>query len=167
MNDATLYHPRPERWPQFSLRGLLLTLTILSVWLGVKVQHTTAQKRVVAAIRSDFGHSIYDYQWPTETSTVDLQATSPVPQWLIDLLGVDFFHDVVYVVLDSPSVTDATLERLDAFAQLKFVFIANSRVTNGGLKHLRALRKLRRLSIQDKDIDDAGVAELASLTGLQ
>jgi hypothetical protein len=25
---APLYHPRPERWPQFSLRGLLVVVTL-------------------------------------------------------------------------------------------------------------------------------------------
>ena len=26
-----LYHPRPERWPQFTLRGLLVTTTLASL----------------------------------------------------------------------------------------------------------------------------------------
>ena len=36
---STLYKPRPERWPQFSLRGLLvaLTLAVLSMpWAVTK-----------------------------------------------------------------------------------------------------------------------------------
>jgi hypothetical protein len=28
---TTLYHPRPERWPQFSLRGLLIVAAIAAV----------------------------------------------------------------------------------------------------------------------------------------
>ena len=27
----TLYHPRPERWPQFSLRGLLVAVTLAAL----------------------------------------------------------------------------------------------------------------------------------------
>ena len=33
-----IYHPRPERWPQVSLRGVLVTVTLLCVWLGVQVK---------------------------------------------------------------------------------------------------------------------------------
>jgi hypothetical protein len=31
---TTLYHPRPERWPQFTLRGLLALVTVLGCALG-------------------------------------------------------------------------------------------------------------------------------------
>ena len=36
-----LYHPRPERWPQFTLRGLFVVVTVLGVflgWLGVQLK---------------------------------------------------------------------------------------------------------------------------------
>ena len=35
-----VYHPRPERWPQwrFSLRTFFVVLTIFGVWLGVQVK---------------------------------------------------------------------------------------------------------------------------------
>ena len=29
----TLYHPRPERWPQVSLKGLFVLVTLLGVFL--------------------------------------------------------------------------------------------------------------------------------------
>src|SRR6185295_8955432 len=35
-----LYHPRPERWPQVSLRGFFVLVTLLGVslgWLGVQI----------------------------------------------------------------------------------------------------------------------------------
>jgi hypothetical protein len=28
----TLYHPRPERWPQFTLRGLLIATTLSAIF---------------------------------------------------------------------------------------------------------------------------------------
>ena len=36
MTFARLYHPRPERWPQFTLRGLMIVTTlacILAAWV--------------------------------------------------------------------------------------------------------------------------------------
>ena len=38
---TTLYHPRPERWPQFTLSGLFVLVTILGGglgWLGVQMK---------------------------------------------------------------------------------------------------------------------------------
>jgi hypothetical protein len=38
---SRLYHPRPERWPKFSLRGLFVLVTVLGTilgWLGVQVK---------------------------------------------------------------------------------------------------------------------------------
>src|ERR1051325_4630494 len=35
---TTLYHPRPERWPRFTLRGLFVVVTLVSVWLGMQLK---------------------------------------------------------------------------------------------------------------------------------
>jgi len=37
---APLYHPRPERWPQFTLKGLLVVVAVvgLSLWWGVAMR---------------------------------------------------------------------------------------------------------------------------------
>jgi len=39
----TLYHPRPERWPQVSLRGFFMLVALSGVlcWLGVQVKWIT------------------------------------------------------------------------------------------------------------------------------
>jgi hypothetical protein len=37
---TTLYHPRRERWPQFTLRGLLVVVTLTALLMPwVKAQH--------------------------------------------------------------------------------------------------------------------------------
>ena len=38
MVPPPLYHPRPERWPQVSLKGFFVLVTLLGVvcWLGVQ-----------------------------------------------------------------------------------------------------------------------------------
>jgi len=38
MTTAPLYHPCPERWPQVSLKGFFVLVTIFGVWLGVQVK---------------------------------------------------------------------------------------------------------------------------------
>src|ERR1051325_9978311 len=40
MTSPTLYHPRPERWPQVSLKGFFVLVTLAGVlcWLGIQVK---------------------------------------------------------------------------------------------------------------------------------
>jgi len=33
-----LYHPRPQRWPRFSLRGFFVLVTLLGCWLGIQLK---------------------------------------------------------------------------------------------------------------------------------
>ena len=57
-----------RRWFRFSLRMLLVVVTVLCVWLAIKVNAARRQKEAVAAILSAGGTVNYDYQlkpWPT------------------------------------------------------------------------------------------------------
>ena len=41
-----LYHPRPERWPQWSLRGLLIAVTLAALLTPVvRIEYLAWQKR--------------------------------------------------------------------------------------------------------------------------
>jgi len=35
---TALYHPRPDRWPQVSLKGFFVLVTVFGVWLGVQLK---------------------------------------------------------------------------------------------------------------------------------
>ena len=44
---TTLYHPRPERWPQFTLRGLLFAVTLTGLVAGlIHLRRTPADVNV-------------------------------------------------------------------------------------------------------------------------
>src|SRR5262245_8618466 len=86
------------RWRQFSLRTLLLAMLVLSLCLALfawRLQRARRQAAAVATIRKLGGAVSYDYQRidPTK-SNYDLQAESPIPEWLLKPLGEDFFHEV-------------------------------------------------------------------------
>ena len=51
----TLYHPRPERWPQFSLWGLLIVVTLAALlmpWVIVECQRARLRWRDLEALRA-------------------------------------------------------------------------------------------------------------------
>jgi len=48
----TFYHPRPERWPQFTLKGLLIAVTLSALllpWAIAEYRRLAARARVPAS----------------------------------------------------------------------------------------------------------------------
>ena len=79
---------------QFTIRTLLLLVFAVAVpfgWLGFELRQARKQKAIVNAVKKHDGVVDYDWQWRVPTTT-------PEPQWLRDLLGADFFSDVIHVI---------------------------------------------------------------------
>ena len=73
MTPPPLYHPRPERWPQFTLRGLLIGLTVLGVLLG----WTSAQMKWIYDRHKALHYLVERYP-------IDRSSTAP---WRIRMFG--------------------------------------------------------------------------------
>jgi hypothetical protein len=66
-----LYKPRPERWPQFTLRGLFVLVTILGVflgWLGVQVKWIKDRREAIEWVENQGPHSMAAgwHEWVVE-----------------------------------------------------------------------------------------------------
>src|SRR5262245_2272727 len=94
---------RRRRWLSFSLRSLLLAMTVLCVWLGLKMNEARQQREAVTAIRSLNGQIKlirYDYEMtpaPGGGFNVNPNAEPRVPAWLRNIFGDDLFYNVVRV----------------------------------------------------------------------
>jgi len=104
----------PRQFLRFTLRGLLVLVAVCSVWLGIAFQRAREQAREVAAIRSAGGDVYYEYQGldydDRRWDLVDVYATSRLPVWLLNALGVDFLHDVTFVDVNEVSLTERPIE---------------------------------------------------------
>src|SRR5258708_3224922 len=107
MPESTL-KPR-RRWLQFRLRTLLLVTAVLCVplaWVAVRMNQKRQERATVAAIERLGG--IVKYEW--EGVRVDrvwqhafsLDAEPTGPHWIRQIVGDNFFSEVVFVAL-SPS----------------------------------------------------------------
>src|SRR5262245_15433970 len=107
-----------RRWSRFSLRTLLVLVSIASAgfgWLGVKVRQAQQQREAVKAIQNLGALEVrYDYQM-TPDGKFDNVTLPPGPVWLRKLLGDDAFANVVLVILADSEVTDADLILLHEF----------------------------------------------------
>ncbi len=88
-----------------------------------------------------------------------LQSKDPEPLWLQEVLGGDFFAEVVIVSLPS-SVTDASLKHLRVLTHLPVLNLVGTQVTDSDLEQLKGLTQLRALHLTGTKVTDAGVAKL-------
>jgi hypothetical protein len=95
---TTPYHPRPERWPQFTLRGLFVLVTIFGVamWLGVQVRWIRDR------------HAILE-------GTADWSGTIPLRRapWSIHLFGETGYEQIHVPIpdIEHPTADDRRLKR--------------------------------------------------------
>ena len=179
--SATVALPKnaPEkrrRFLQFRIRTMLLLTAVVAVWIGLHCQAAKQQRESRAAMERLGGWVYYDYQFPG--GNFSASATSPVPQWLRDALGEDFFHSVVEVNLvyndrvpqrlDNAQVSDEALRYLGAFPKLRNLLLKGTQATDEGLRHVGQLNRLETLYMWDATaVSDAGIAHLRGLKRLR
>ena len=57
-----IYLPRPEKWPQFSVRGLLIMMTLLGVglgWLGTQLKWLRERHQAMESIDYSLARDVY------------------------------------------------------------------------------------------------------------
>jgi hypothetical protein len=177
-----------RRWFRYSLRTFLIGVTVICIWLGFKVNAANKQREAVAAARVLGG--IVSYDFDKNDSDVDRHPSEPA--WLIKLLGVDFFHDVVEVafrrtpadfslgnfypqlrglprlhslVFSGVAVSDDDFRYL-ADVKLEWLWLRGNGITGVGFKYL-ANSNISWLMIEENPITDAGVDQIERFVGLR
>lgn len=107
----------------------------MTIWVKLRVERATRQRRAVAAIEALGGKVWYDYQ-KVETANrhrhdfqVDPKAQPPAPAWLRNLLGPEYFQEVAIVKLRETRVSDADLPVLRELPCLEGVDLSGSAAT--------------------------------------
>jgi hypothetical protein len=163
---------RPRRWLRFGLRTLLLVLTALSIWLGLKVDEARRQKEAVEALQ-ELGATVRFAHQRDNTNHTEFDANKDlkIPDWLRTLPGDDFFQTVALIQLPE-TVTDKDLGHLAALPHVECLIFSQEsyqeiNVTDAGLDHLPRPDRLVRLAAANALIGDAFLKRLAGATGLE
>ena len=98
------------------------------------------------------GEVTYDYE-------LNESGEPPVPTWLRELVGVDWFGDVleVFIYDDGSEASDMALEHLKGLTNLKSLDFSDTQVTDAGLKHLKGMTSLECLNLFFTQVTDAGL----------
>ena len=174
--------PRKRRWFQFSLRTVLIVVTLLCIGPGGYVAHeqrkARKQKAAVEAIEKLGGYVHYDKELPVRSAMLrqilgkhsygkarlvglrDIQVSDA------DLVHLAELKNLTDLWLDDTHVTDAGLVHLDGLRTLRFLSLDNTQVTDAGMVHLAELKNLEFLLLDFAQVTDAGLVHLAELKNL-
>ena len=150
--------PPKRRWFQFSLRTVLVVMTLFCIGPGgyVAYEQNKARREMAAVeVIEKLGGSVsYDPITPVRSATMR------------QILGDESFGDVSEVWLGDTQVTDAGLVHLADLTNLDTVVLYNTKVTNAGLVHLDGLQRLAFLALNNTQVTDAGLVHVAELKNL-
>ena len=187
MNERQARLAMPRRWFGYSLRTLLVVITLLAIWLGTQASAARRQAVAVKAMQGWYGAVRVSYHDSPDLffdlnqlmgrqqyKTVDYPEDLP---WLVNLCGVDMLHSVRGVAIQPFSDTrgkrqfiDSDLEPLAQLPDLRQLHLYGSQalpLTNDALRPVSLLAQLEFLRLGLDCIDDEGLQHLANLTNLQ
>jgi len=164
---------------RFSLRTFLALVTIFCIALTWQLHRAKLQRNAAAAIRAAGGWVYYDYQGHDLTTGKLVAAARPgEPQWLLNLVGVDFFHDVTVVNmvyddqgpkrLDNKQSPVNIAPHLAHFPRLRSLLVSGDYLDDEGMRVFGRLRQLETFyQWEGKAIGDAGAEHLRGLPRLR
>ena len=162
------------RWCRFTLRRLLLGITLCSVLLAISSWRAAQLRRqayVVGHVQSLGGSVLHRvvpkwkrfWEWNTVWS-VNLegsQADSKDLRLLRALVGIERLK------LSDTEIEPGSLAALTPLTSLDLLNASGTRITDEDLKHLAALQKLTFLDLERTSVTDAGIAHIGGLPALQ
>jgi len=167
---------------QYSLRTLLVLVTLLNITFGVGVNRALNQRLAVRRVQTLGGYAIYDHQLPEAT-------TSAVNHWFRSFFGNDIFATISIVQLPPDQATyerkqsgihvgqaliapacavdDDRLWVISSLASLKSLDLSMTDIGNRGLMALRSLKRLEALNLSNTKVSDEGLRTVGSLISLK
>jgi internalin A len=146
-----------RRWMAFSLRGMLLVITLAAVWMGYLTNRAVQQRRAVAAIKQLGGEVAYDWEfakpdrrrsWPN-----NVEPHPPGSRWLRKLVGDEYFQRVREIDLHN---RDSELPRagiglpsLSGLSHVREIDITGFELSTKQLSFLASMNELEELHLDE------------------
>ena len=177
--STTTQPPKPKRrWYQFSLKTLLVVMTVAIVAFGGWVQYMRKRAQEnrdrVAAVKEAVAWIDKVGGW-IESEYIELRPQTWLEEQFGDPGEVDDPVDVVEVtVVDftfyldgNPDVTDVGLEHVTALKHIETLNLNFTNVTDAGMAHISGLIHLRYLGLNGTKVTSTGLKHLKGLIGLE
>ncbi|MBC7853404.1 MAG: hypothetical protein IAF94_08215 [Pirellulaceae bacterium] len=141
---------------RFTLRSILIVVTLLAMGLGYFSFRAQDQRSAVARIHALGGYLQYD------NNNVDNNPRwSPAGWlWLRRLVGDDYFQDVVFVNLDQTKVSDADLRVIGKLRRTTGLSLNRTDVSDEGLALINGMTELKHLKLEKTNVTSEGIHRL-------
>ena len=144
----------------FSIRSLLLLMTVVGIGLAWKMNRVRKLRVAVAEVEQLGGDISYVHELSSTTSE------PPGPKWFRSVLGEDFFAEVNQINLRSERTDDETCAMIAQLPRIDSLIIKSDRVTDRGLADIAAANSLVALEIRSANVTASGLASLQRLQNL-
>ena len=149
--DPTAKVNQKLRWYQFSLRTLLIVVTLfafLCSWFAVKMQQAEKQRKAVEAIVKAGGEVRCEPSVGCTPGFHFCRVYEPTPTWLRKILGNDFFDNVNIISFRGTDATDANLVCLKDLQHLHTLDLGYNKITDDGMAIIKDLQNLQAQKYQ-------------------
>lgn len=175
--------------PQFSLRSVVVAVSIAAVLLGPVFYNARDHARRLAVVRQH--GTVYSWSHEHDPSGGRIpDATVPGPKWLRFFLGDEFFTTPLGISIDRPigdddfaclshftelrelivephaSITDEGLMASHGLTKLEMLSMPHVKIKGEGLRYLTGMRKLKDLFLGNSTVTDTGLPYLDGLKEL-
>lgn len=171
-DDAPVAARRRPLRLQYSLRTLLVLITVVAVWLAIQVNRARKQQLAVQAIETVGGSVYYEHEFD-QKGEFDQSRKPRAGAWARKMVGDEFFRKVIEVRFPAGAkVTDADLRHLSSLPYLEALYLPDYDLSHGfggggalaitdeGLDELKRVTSLKYLEIYGAGVTDKGIQEL-------
>ena len=162
--------PRKRRWLRFSLRSLLVAITLFAIVLGVEMNRVRKQRLIVAEVERSGGSVGYACRFSSPFDGAELYSAGwfegeYVPRTYTDDIR-HFAREYLCDVRVFGGRLRASDEMIPLLVQLRgqdWLDLKGSGITDVGAKRLLKMKTLRSLKMFETQITDDGLASLATM----
>lgn len=173
--DGLTKTARPRRL-RLTLRGSMLLVLCLGLWLGWRVHLVRQQREAVAAVKAHGGFVRYD--WEVVGGKPVAGAKPRGPGWLRRAIGDDYFQHIVEIDLsyggdprnravETPLTAEGLAAILASCPSLRRLWIPGHLATNRVMATVGGLKSLESLEIWGPGVTEGGMARLRGLRNLK
>jgi hypothetical protein len=125
--------------------------------MGMETNRARRQRAAVAALKAAGADVYYDFQ--RRAPGTNQPPAKRGPNWLRELLGDDYFQDVIHVNWSNKKLNASDMRWLAELPKLDDVCLNYTNVDDEGLAYLSKLRLLKDVRLEDcSNVTDAGLA---------
>jgi hypothetical protein len=156
-----------HRWYQFSLKTLLLAMTLLAVAISIVVMRVEHQRATVQRVKQLGGRVDYANPEIPWREGLNCRNDSWPIRHLRRWLPGDYFDAVLRVDLHGTDTSDDDVRHLKCLTRLEILDISDTHVTDAALEHVQEFQHLKDLYLDDTHVTDVGIQQLKRLEQLE